>query len=871
MQRPGNIPPRLATRLLHIFLRDELVEDVTADLQEQYDETLRSASQFKAQLDYWYQVINYMRPFAIKNFRHKSQNPYPMYKSYVKTALRNMVRNKLHAFINIVGLSVGMAVTIVIGLWIWDELSYEKHFENYERIGQVIQHVTNNSEIQTWTSVPYPLADELRKNYGSDFNHVVLTTGKNYSLLSHGEKNFIKTGYFAEPDFLKVFSIKIIKGSPTPLSDPSSIMIAASVATAFFGSDDPIGEMMTIDHNKEVKVAAVFTDFPFNSKFNDLQFIAPWDQLYNDPNGIKTMSDPWRPNSFNVFVELTPEANFTDASLRIRDAKLKKVNEFLALKKPELFILPMRDWHLKSEFRNGKPAGGRIQYVWMFGIIGAFVLIMACINFMNLSTARSEKRAKEVGIRKAIGSHRAQLIGQFLCESMFTAFVSAIIAIICVHLLLSPFNQLAEKHITLPWFDPIWLLGGLAFSFIIGLFAGSYPAFYLSSIKSITAIKGTFKTGRTASLPRKAMVTIQFTVSTVLITGTAVVFLQIMHAKERSLGYEANGLVAVPIMSDAVHKHFDAIAETLKQSGTIVSMAEAGSRTTENNSSSSGFDWNGKDPELSVDFSVQAISYDYGKTISWQITKGRDFSRDFPSDSSSLIINEAAARFIGFKDPVGEVIRWHDHPLTIIGVVSDIIINSPYAAIKPNFYFMSKDRQNFMLMRIHPALASNVALEKLEGVYKKYETQAPFSYEFTDQLYARKFDNEERIAKLAVLFASLAIFISCLGIFGLSSFMAERRTKELGVRKVMGATVFDLWRMMSRDFILLVILSSCIAVPIAYQLLSAWLDEFSYRISLPFWVFVATTAGTLIITIVTVSWHTLYAARINPVNSLRSE
>jgi putative ABC transport system permease protein len=866
-----NKPPRFATRMLRVFLRDDLVAEVTADLQEQYDDKLQSSTKIKAKLDYWYQVINYARPFAIRRNRKQFSTPYPMYKSYFRTAIRNMHRDKLHAFINIAGLSVGIAVTLMIGLWIWDELSFDKQFDNYSRVGQVIQNVTNNGEVQTWNNVPYPLADELRKNYGADFKHVALTTGISGSLITAGGKNIVKRGCFAEQNFIAIFPVPLVKGTyPTP-KEPSSVLVSESMAKAFFGDRDPIGESMVIDEQMNVKIAGVFRDQPHNSTFNDLDFIGSWEFFVSNSEWVTNMDMPWRPNAFLLYVELLPKADFAQASARIKDAKLKKVNETLAKKKPELFILPMKDWHLDSEFRDGKKATGRIQYVWIFGLVGAFVLLMACINFMNLSTARSEKRAKEVGIRKAVGSLRSQLIGQFFCESILTAFFAFIIAFIIVQLCLPAFNQLADKRITLIWFDPVWIAGGAALSILIGLVAGSYPALYLSSIKSISALKGAFKAGTGSTLPRKVMVTVQFTISIILIIGTSVVFLQIMHAKNRPLGYDTDGLISVQYSSEDFHKHFESIQTSLKNEGAIISMAEATTPATEAYASSSGFDWAGKDPDLSVDFGFYGVSYDYGKTIGWNIAEGRDFSHDFLSDSAAVILNEAAVQYMGLKHPVGEIIRWHGTPYTVVGVVKNIVIRSPYDEIAPNLYFMFSDRQNFLIARLNPEIPAATALEKIEAVYKKYELKLPFNYEFTDVGYARKFNDEERIGSLASLFASLAIFVSCLGIFGLSSFIAERRTKEIGIRKVMGASVFNLWGMMSRDFVVLVLFSSVIALPIAYTLLKTWLEKYSYRIDFPVWTLAVASLGTIVITLLTISWHTVHAAKLNPVKSLRTE
>jgi putative ABC transport system permease protein len=648
--------------------------------------------------------------------------------------------------------------------------------------------------------------------------------------------------------------------------------LSSSTAKGLFGDADPIGEVLVIDRdrNMTVKVGGVYADMPSNSEFANLDFVASWSLLYNATNWIRTMNDPWRPNAFDIYVQLSNNATFESASTRIRDAKLKKVNEALAKKKPALFIHAMSQWHLYSQFNNGIQNGGRIQYVWLFGITGAFVLLMACINFMNLSTARSEKRSKEVGIRKAIGSFRAQLINQFFTESILTAFFSFALALLLVMLALPYFNTIAEKSVSLQWSNPVWWGTGAAFCILIGIIAGSYPALYLSSIQSVKAIKGAYKAGRSSSLFRKVLVTVQFAVSVVLIIGTAIVFQQIQHAKNRPIGYDTNGLVAIPMVRE-LHTHFDAVKNELEKTRAIVGMAESASQTTSQSSSTSQLDWNGKDPDLSVDFVTGGGSYDYGTTIGWEIIAGRDFSREHPSDSTALILNEAAVRYMGLKNPIGETIRWSGTSFTVIGVIKDIIIHSPYEAVTPVLYYLSTWSENYLIVRINPAMSATEALAKIESTYKKYNTEVPFSYEFMDTSYAMKFGNEQRIATLSTMFATLAIFISCLGIFGLSSFTAEQRMKEIGIRKVMGASVFQLWKLISTDFVVLVLLSSIIAVPVAYFATSSWLEHYTYHVGVSWWIFMAAIVGTLIITIITVSWHTMVAAGMNPVKTLRTE
>jgi len=793
-----------------------------------------------------------------------------MLQNYIKTAWRNIKRSKAHSFINVTGLAAGMAVAVLIGLWIYDEVSFDRNFPNYKRIGQVIQNVTNNGEVQTWTSVPYPLAEELRKKYGSDFKRIVMSTGTYPSVLAHDENRLYKTGGYFEKGALEMFSIPMVQGDWHALEDPSSIVISASTARAYFGDENPMNKVLKIDQQPGLKITGVFKDFPTNSSFAGVDYMVNWEHFANLPDGIKTMEDPWRPNAFNLYIEMNANADFKTASLRIRDAKLRNVNAQLAKKKPALFIQPMREWHLYSEFSNGVNVGGRITYVWMFGIIGLFVLLLACINFMNLSTARSEKRAREVGIRKAIGSLRKQLIIQFFVESILVVLFALVLSLILVQLCLPIFNEVADKKMSILWTNPIFWTLVVAFALLTGLIAGSYPALYLSSFQPVRVLKGVYKAGKAASLPRKVLLVIQFTVSVTLIIGTFVVYQQIQYAKNRPMGYNQNGLVSLPINNE-IHKHFAAINQELLNSKTILLLAESGAPPTATYSSTSGISWPGKDPNLSIDFPNVPVSYDYGKTIGWEIKEGRDFSREHLTDSSACILNESAIRFMGLKDPVGQLIKWWNNSLIIIGVVKDLVMQSPYSQVRPTVFYLSNEPGNVMIAKLNPERVAKESIAKIETLYKQNDPTLPFTYEFVDESYAKKFGNEERVGKLAGFFAILAIGISCLGLFGLASFMAEQRTKEIGLRKVLGASVYNVWQLLSKDFVFLVLISFLISAPLTYWLMHNWLQNFDYRATISWWIFVIAGMGSLFITICVVSFQSIKAALANPIKSLRTE
>jgi putative ABC transport system permease protein len=801
-----------------------------------------------------------------------------MIRNYLKIAWRNLLKNKAHTFINVTGLSVGMAVAMLIGLWIWDELSFNKYFQNYDRIVQVMQHQTFNGVVGTQTAIPIPLGTKLRQDYtgdNKDFKYVVLSTWFGDHILSHGNKKLTQSGAYMQPEVPDLLTLKMLKGSRKALNDPTSIIISATAAKAIFGNTDPMNQMVKIDNNWSVKVAGIYEDIPQGTDFKDLTFIAPWNlYLTTEPWIQKYAATKWGNNSWQIFAQLNPNADAGKVSARIKDLKIAGLTgngDKVGLTfKSVVFLHPMSKWHLYSEFKNGINTGGAIQFVWMFSIIGIFVLLLACINFMNLSTARSEKRAKEVGIRKTLGSLRKQLISQFFSESLMVAGFAFLLSIILVQLTLPWFNQVADKKMAVLWGSPIFWIIGLSFSLVTGIIAGSYPAFYLSSFQPIKVLKGTFKAGRLAALPRKILVILQFAVSVTLIIGTIVVFRQVQYTKNRPVGYDRAGMIQLGMKNDIIHKHFDAVRNDLLQSGTIVEMAESGSPVTGVWSNNSGLNWRGKDPQLQDDFGTIDVTHEFGKTAGWKIIGGRDFSRSFLSDSSGMILNEAAVKFMGFKNPIGEVIKW-DRDYKVIGVVKDMIMSSPYDPVKPTIFHILNGSGNFVDIRINPKIGTHEALGKIESVFKKYDPDSPFDYKFTDEEYAKKFANEERIGKLAGFFTILAIFISCMGLFGMASFTAEQRTKEIGVRKVLGASVFGLWRLMSKDFVILVIISLLIAIPIAYYLMFGWIRNYKYHAELSWWIFGLTAVGAIVITLLTVSYQSIKAALSNPVKSLRSE
>jgi putative ABC transport system permease protein len=805
-----------------------------------------------------------------------------MFKNYFTIALRNLRKHRGYSAINIFGLALGMAVALLIGLWIWDELSFDHYHSHHSRLAQVMVTETDNGQKETGQATSIPEGMELRTKWTSTFSHVVLASWNYSHILGAGDKKISQAGMFSQPELPGMLTLHMSEGERDALKDPSSILLDESTAAALFGKADPLGKAVRIDNKTEVKVGGVFEDLPRNTTLRETHFLLAWNKYLTMYDFLKTAQNEWGNNSFQVFVELNPRVDLGKAIRAIRDIPRQHNRDA-----EELTLIPMDHWHLYNEFKNGKEAGGRIQFVWLFGIIGVFVLLLACINFMNLSTARSEKRAREIGIRKTLGSLRIQVIGQLLCESLLFALLGFAIALLLAGLSLPFFNNLAAKSMRLPWNNVVFWTLILGFTLVTGLLSGSYPALYLSGFQPIKVLKGTygfrtspsviklgrssFRVGRLASLPRKVLVVLQFTVSVSLIVGTVIVFRQIEYAMERPVGYTRQGLITVPINTPDIYGHYNALRADLLQTGVVENMAESNSEPTYVTSTQNGFDWEGKDRNVTPQFGAVSVTHDFGKTVGWRIKEGRDFSRNFPTDTGGLILNESAVKLVGRPHPVGMTIKWDGEPHKVIGVAGDMVMESPYSPVRPTVFYLDYGWTQAILLRIRSTVPVNEALAKMELVFRRYNPGSPFSYQFTDEKYAQKFSDDQRVGNLAAIFAGLAIIISCLGLVGLASFVAEQRTKEMGVRKVMGASVFVLWRLLSAEFVLLVIVSCVIAMPLSGYYLSGWLQKYEYRTGLSWWIFAGTGLGALFIAVSTVSYQALKAALANPVRSLRTE
>ncbi|NIG55786.1 ABC transporter permease [Chitinophaga sp. Cy-1792] len=793
-----------------------------------------------------------------------------MLRNYFRIACRNLLRSKGFTVINILGLALGMAVAILIGLWITDEISFDRQFPAASRNVQLMHHWNNNAfhKISTESVMPVPAANELRTKYGSYFSYVALSRRAWGRIFSDGSKKITRNGMYAEKDITGILSLQLLSGSTKEQEEPNTVLISRSSAQAVFGSASPVGQLLKVDNKNTVKVTGVYEDFPRNTSFYGVDFILPWSYLVADQSWVKRAADYWNDNSFTLYAKLAPNADFEKAATAIK---------YMLRNRPDrndnavVFMHPMLKWHLYDEFDHGVNTGGAIKYLLIFGLVGFFVLVLACINFMNLNTARSQNRSKEVGIRKAIGSGRKQLILQFLGEAVMMAAISMIIALVLVYCTLPWFNQVAEKEIHFPFISLYFWTSVLLLVGLTGILAGSYPAFYLSSFNTIKVLKGAFKPGKQSAYPRKLLVIFQFSISVALMTGTVLIIQQVNYARERPLGYEQNGLINIAMTTPDLYGKYDLLRRDLISSGAAVNMAEASNPAGTIFSHLSGFDWPGKEEGLNHSLGVSWVTHDFGSTVGWKFVAGRDFSRSFATDSSAIILNERAVAFMGLKDPVNTMIRFNQKPYLVVGVIKDVIMESPFAQAAPIVFMMDYNNASDITIKLNPALTPHQALTKVEKIFKQYNPNAPFDYRFINDEFNNKFKAEEKAGRLTLFFAILAIFISCMGIFGLATFMADQRTREIGIRKVLGATVLELWATISGEFLVLTVVSFVVAAPLIWVFIEQWLNGYEYRMKISIWTFLVIAILTLMITLCTISYQALKAAMANPSRSLKTQ
>jgi ABC-type antimicrobial peptide transport system permease subunit len=788
-----------------------------------------------------------------------------MLKNYLLVTLRSLRKNGTYSFINIAGLSIGITCSVLILLWVFDELSFDKFHPKADRLYQVWINATFDGKLNSWNSLPLPAYEALKTQNANIANTVVTDWGGDH-LFTVGDKRINKRAHYASEEFLEMFQFPLVKGNASAvLDEPTSIVITESMARMFFGDTDPINQVVRVDNKNDLKVTGVLKDIPKNSSFQ-FDFILPW-KLNEQQDWIKRSMTNWGNNSFQIFMELNNASNKALVEKSIWDLIIKKDPEDY---KRELFLHPLLKWRLNSNFENGKVAGGRIDFVNMFGVIAVFILVIACINFMNLSTARSERRAREVGIRKSVGSRRHELIFQFIGESLFISAVAFVIAILFAQLLMPYYNNLVDKKLFIDYASFDFWFFALGLILLTGVVSGSYPAFYLSSFQPVKVLKGKIQTGKSGSTPRKVLVTLQFGFSILLIIGTIVVYQQIQFSKSRGLGYNQENLITVDY-TEEVGKNYRPIKLELLQTGVVNAVTKSNSPITEI-WSNNFLGWPGKPESQKVIFSTIATEYDYTKTMGIKLLEGRDFSEDFKSDTLAIIVNKAAMDLMQIKNPIGEKLDLWGKKRELIGIVDNVLMGSPFQPVKPMFVVLDPTWASSVTIRLEKTDDLPAALKKVEGVFKKYSPAYPFEYDFADVEFAKKFNDINMTSRLASLFALLAIVITGLGLFGLAAFAAEQRTKEIGIRKVMGASVPSLVGLMSKDFSRLVIIAFVFSSPVAWWLLNHFiLDQYKYRIEIAWWIFPITGFIALVFALAIVSTQALRAAHANPATSLRND
>ena len=789
-----------------------------------------------------------------------------MFRNYLKIALRNTLHNKVYSTLNIAGLATGMAVALIIGLWIYSQYAYDRFLPNYNQLYQVKLNFYHSGEINTQSGSSLPLIEEFKK-----YPEVKYASERGWEgphSLVVGDKKLDPQGFAVGADFLRMFPYPLIRGNVNSVfNDTNSIVLTESVAKALFGDQDPMDKVIRIDNQNNIKVTGVMKDVPANSTLQ-FAFLFPYSFVEEtDPRAKKERTN-WEGYSNPEYVELHPGANVEAFENKIKNIFVK--HEQTA--KIGVILQPARNWRLFTQYRNGKVVGGSITYVRMFGIIGILVLIIACINFVNLSTARAEKRAREVGVRKSIGSSRTDLIIQFLTESLLITFAAFALSILVVQLVFPSFNTLTQGNISIPYGSGTFWMIMLAYVLITGLLAGSRPAFYLSSFKPVKVLKGTIQLGKQATLPRKIMVVVQFTSSIALIISTLIIYQQLQYAKNRPKGYNVDRMLFTDNSND-LQKHYEALKHDLLESGQVVSVTRSGSTMNYMPASFDIKDFPGKKPGESLEMATTSVSPEYFKTVGMTFAAGHDFADGTVPDTLNIVINEAAAQRLRLKEPLNQLITigYTKNALRIIGVVKDAIIGSPFYSAMPSLYVYNPGWGGSILYRLNPNVNPQDAIKKIGTIFDKYNPSYPFNYRFADEAYNSSFQLESLVGLLAGIFAGLAVFISCLGLFGLSAYIAEQRKKEIGIRKVLGASVLQVWKLLSADFVSLVGISCIIASPIAFYFLHGWLQKYDYRITIGPTAFLIAAALTILITIVTISYQAISSALTNPVKSLRSE
>jgi ABC-type antimicrobial peptide transport system permease subunit len=782
-----------------------------------------------------------------------------MLRNYFKIAWRNLFRHKGFTLSNLLGLTVGMTCSILIFLWVHDETSFDRFHHDYEHIYQLVANRDFKNSVYTDKNMVFPLAKSLGTGYSNIKYAVEMSNPEGYTF-QYGDMKLKKRGYAVSEHFFDAFTWKFLRGDPAKaIADPNSIVLTASAAKTFFGNSDPIDKVLTLEGNTTVKVTAIIADPPDNSSFQ-FDFVHLFDY-----SQMQRQMAQWRGSSWNVYVETTPGSSQALLEKEVNDVMRAHNDD----KVSTYFAFPMNRWRLYSDFKDGKNTGGMIEYVRLFTGIAIIILLIACINFMNLSTARSEKRAKEVGVRKTLGSDSRQLRSQFIFESVILTVIAFLFSLTLVWALLPSFNTMVGKKLALDPGDSAFWLGGFGIILFTGLVAGSYPAFYLSSFSPVKVLKGTFQAGRKAVLPRRILVTGQFVISILLISATIIVYRQLQYVKNRDMGYNPDNLLMIP-QNDDLGRHYEALKRDLLNTGLVASVTRTLSPVTDIWWHSPSPDWAGKPAGAEIIFCGQAADKDYTRTLGIKMLEGKDFSGT-AADTGTMLLNKAAVDAMHLTNPVGHLLYYNGNKYIVIGVMDNVIMESPYKPVEPLMVYYEPWNTGTVSVRLNNGASPHRAIAAIQPLLKKHNPSGLFEYTFADEEFGKKFVSEELISKITNIFAGLAIFISCLGLAGLASFTIEKRIREIGIRKVLGASVPQLLVLVSREFLRLVLLAFVIAVPLTWWAMHNWLLKYTFRISIEPLIFLLVGGLILLLTLAVVSLNTAAAAMRNPVKSLKVE
>ncbi len=851
------IPSPLAQRFLRWFIKDELAEEVLGDLEEQYDAVLESRSSFQAKLNYWYQVFHYLRPFAIRNFKSTYSNPTLMFRHNFIISFRHFKRYKSTFLINLMGLSSGLACALLIYLWVSDELSIDKFHKNDSQLFQVMVRNHRSDGIAVIDNTPGPLAEGLADEM-PEITSSVTASWTEQLTLSVEEKNVRAAGQYVGKNFFHIFSYDLVQGDANQvLTDKSAIVISEGLALKLFNStENIIGKIVEVEHEKQYQISGVFEGTPVNSS-EQFDFLLPF-EVFKEKNQWAT---DWGAHGPRTYATIRAGTNIEQFNLKIGDYLKKKSGD----PNIALFVRPYSDKYLYGKYENGEPSGGRIEYVRLFSIIALFILLIACINFMNLSTARASRRLKEVGLKKAIGAGRSALVSQYLGESLLVAFLSLTMALLMIVLFLPQFNEITGKQLSLH-FSLTLMYSVLGVTLLTGLLAGSYPALYLSGFGPISILKGKISTSVGEVWTRKGLVVLQFAISVILIVSVLVIYKQIKYVQSTNLGYDKDNVVFFP----RVGKNLESFLAEVNTLPGIVKASSIGHSMLGYYSSTGSLQWEGKSPDDNVSFEIVPVNHGMLEMLDIEMKEGRAFSDNFRSDSTAILFNEAAVEVMGLKDPVGKVVKLWDEDRQIIGVVKNFHFTSLHENVVPTFILLAPENTWNVMARIE-AGRERETLDQLQQLHQEYYPGFPFDYQFLDEKYQALYIAEQRVATLSQYFAVLAILISCLGLFGLAAFTAERRLKEIGIRKILGSSNLGIVYLLSRDFTRMVGIAILIALPVSYVLSKHWLQGFAYRIDLAWWYFAGAGLAALLIAWFTVGLQTIKAARVNPSQCLKDE